>query len=60
MSKIKKSLMMAVNKQKEITGPNFVYSVRLSVNVMFAQNTAGMMHLEIACKPLFHEILHLG
>jgi hypothetical protein len=32
----------------------------LSVNVTFAQNTAGISHLEIACKQLFGESLQLG
>jgi len=40
---------MAVNKTKAVTRPT-VYCVRLSVNVTFAQNTAGMSDLEIACK----------
>ena len=40
---------MAVNRQKEVTRPT-AYCVRHSVNVTFAQNTAVMSDLEIACK----------
>ena len=46
---IKKGLLMAVNRRKEVTRPT-VYCVRLSVSVTFVQNTAVMSDLEIACK----------
>jgi len=53
---IKKGLIMAVNRRKEVTRPT-VYCVRLSVSVTFVQNTAVMSDLEIACKQLFGESL---
>jgi len=45
--------MMAVNRRKEVTRPT-VYCVRLSVNVTFAQNTAGLVTLRL------HVNSHLG
>jgi hypothetical protein len=56
---IKEGLMMAVNKTKAVSSLT-LYSVRLSVSVTFAQNTAGMSQHEIACKQLFGESLQLG
>jgi hypothetical protein len=50
---------MAVNKTKAVTSST-LYSVGLSVNVTFAQNTAGLIHIEIACKQLLGESLQLG
>ena len=56
MSKINNFLMMAVNKQKEVTGPTFVFCNAVSWCNVCTKHS----HLEIACKWLLREILQLG